>query len=59
MFGCCPYLSRISISSEGSLLLLSMIWNTRSRGREARDGVGWLGPFCPLPSPQLPLPQDK
>lgn len=30
MLGCCPYRIRISISSEGSLLILSMIWDKSS-----------------------------
>ncbi len=31
MLGCCPYRIRISISSEGSLLILSIIWDTTTQ----------------------------
>lgn len=31
MLGCCPYRNRISISSDGSFLALSMIWNEGDR----------------------------
>lgn len=33
MLGCCPYLSRISISSEGSVLVLSIIWKSKAQQR--------------------------
>ncbi len=34
IFGCCPYLRRISISSDGSFLALSIIWH---KNRKTQD----------------------
>lgn len=51
MLGCWPYRSRISISSEGSLLLLSMIWD-RPRRREALGQTVPEARTFPPPAPR-------